>query len=79
MLTAPRTRAATQRTRRGPLVEDVAEQLRRFVVVFRYGMCVPAERDARVGVAQAGLHGLYVYSVCEQHRGLGVPEQIQKI
>ena len=40
-------------------------------------MGVPAQRDAGVGVAQAGLHGLHVYPVGEQLGGLRVPKLVE--
>lgn len=38
---------------------------------------VPAQRDTGVGVAQAGLHGLRVYPIRKQLRGLRVPELVE--
>ena len=58
-------------------VEQVAEHRCYPVVVLRDGMGVPAQRDAGVGVAQAGLHGLHVHPVGEQLGGLRVPELVE--
>lgn len=64
----------TQR-RRG--TEDGSRQVCRLVVLLRYGVRVPAERDARAGVPQAGLHGLHVYTVGEQLRCLRAPQLVE--
>ena len=47
------------------------------MVLLRYGVRVPAERDARAGVPQAGLHGLHVHAIGEKLRGLRVPELVE--
>ena len=57
--------------------KQAAQQVCRLVILLRDGVGVPAERDARAGVPQAGLHGLHVHAVGEKLRGLRVPELVE--
>ena len=47
------------------------------MIVFRDGVCVPAQRDAGVRVSQARLDGLDVHAVCEQDRCLGMAKLME--